>query len=138
MLWGGIKMTLIIIFAIMVIIGFGLIALDHLSGWYAEWNMYVGTIIAAVFIIGLFICIPLYIYSGINSEVQYAQYIQEKDTIESMLDADKDIDRLLLNEKVIEYNNQIILAKMFSQRFITGDYYSKKVDWQALKLIEWR
>lgn len=72
-----------------------------------------------------------------DSEIKYQQLQAQKYTVEQMLDTDQIVDRILLNEKVIEYNNEVIEVKTNSQRFIYKDYYSKDVDWDALEIIEW-
>jgi len=58
--------------------------------------------------------------------------------IEAMLESGKEMDRVQLTLVVLRYNNKIVECRTGSTQIISRDYYSRKVDWQALTLIEWR
>lgn len=79
-----------------------------------------------------------YIIWNKDSEIQHEQLVQERASIEAMLETDKDVDRIALNKLVIDYNNRVIEARNNSQRPIFRDYYSNNVDWMALETIDWR
>lgn len=89
-------------------------------------------------IIALVVGTIAYVPAKRNSEIMYEQLQQEKISIEKMLDNEKDIDRIRLNELVIDYNNRVIRARNNSQRFGYRDYYSNDVDWMSLETIDWR
>lgn len=79
-----------------------------------------------------------YIPSHRSSEIEYMQLIQEKQAIEQMIDSGEAVDKLTLNQRVIDYNNEIIEKQENYKRPIIKDYYSPNVDWEALELIEWK
>ena len=131
-------MTLTIVFSIAVLIGIAFCIWDYYDNCFSDWKPVVGWTIIAICGIALFINLAVWIPSKRNSEICHQQYIQEKQTIEVMLQTDNNVDRLLLNDRVIEYNNKIISVRENSKRYVWQDYYSKDVDWDALELIEWK
>jgi len=131
-------MTLTIIFGISILIGIGLCLLDLLRNWYCDWNVYVGVTIIFFAVVAFIINLIFWIPSAKDSEIKYTQLLTEKAAIESMLETDKDVDRLLINSAVIDYNNRIIQARTNSARPIYRDYYNQNLDWAGLSLIEWK
>lgn len=132
-------MTLIIIFAILAALGIPfLIWQRYIKDCWSIWRGATGACLTIFFGICLIVSILDYVPSKKNSEIQYKQFMQEKAAIEQMISTNKDVDKLMLNQKVIEYNNRVIETKENSKRFIYRDYYSKNVDWNSLELIEWR
>lgn len=131
-------MTLTGVFSIAVLIGIAFCIWDYYDNCFSDWKSVAGRAIIAICGIALFINLAVWIPSKRNSEICHQQYIQEKQTIEVMLQTDNNVDRLLLNDRVIEYNNKIISVKENCKRYVRRDYYSKDVDWDALELIEWK
>lgn len=132
-------MTLNIIFAIGIAAGVPfMIWQSKMNDSWSCWRGVLGLTISIACLTALFISVLCWLCSEKDSEIRYMQLLQEKQTIESMIDTENDIDRLLLNERVISYNNRVIETRENSTRFILGDYYSDSVDWTALELIEWR
>lgn len=132
-------MTLIIIFAVLVLIGILFCIWQALiDDVWNDWRGLVGTIFIAFGGIALVVSIIAYIPSKKDSEIKYMQFIQEKASIEQMISTGENIDKLMLNKRVIEYNNKVIEVRENSKRFVFRDYYSKDVDWDSLELIEWK
>ena len=132
-------MTLTIIFVAVALAGISLVVWGVKDSKYCGiWREATGTFLIVLAGIALIVNLLIWIPSKKDSEIDYQQLLQEKQTIEIMLDGDEDVDRLLLNQRVIDYNNRIIAVRENSQRHILKDYYSKDVDWQTLELIEWR
>lgn len=93
-----------------------------------------GTIvIGSMLIINLITWIP----SKGNSEINYQQLVAERLSIEAILQNDQMVDRMQLNDRVIDYNNRVRFVRENSLREILCEYYSTDVDWGALELIEW-
>lgn len=132
-------MTLIIIFAALVLIGILFCIWQAFVG--DVWNDWRG-VVGAIFIIfgGIFLVFSIieYISSKKDSEIKYMQFIQEKASIEQMISTGENVDKFLLNQRVIEYNNKVIEVRENSKQFVFRDYYSKDVDWDSLELIEWK
>lgn len=130
-------MTLTIIFAVLLVVGIVLLVYgDSVRG--ETWKLIVGFLLTFVTTISLIMNLICWIPSGKDSEIQYDQWMQEKASIESMLITDKNVDRIQLNQMVIDYNNDIIAVQQNSKRFILGEYYSNDIDWDSLQLIDWR
>lgn len=137
-------MTLSIIFGIIILVGVGLKVSLWWKNRHLEWHEhqwhgldFLGSIIIVVFTVVFIVNFLVWLPSKKDSEIKYHQLVQEKITIEQMLETDKNIDRFLLNERVIEYNNTVIMRQTNSKRFVYREYYSKDVDWDALELIAW-
>lgn len=131
-------MTLNIVFGFGVLVGIAFAIWQFLQE--SEWTIWRGVIgwtaigcCLLALVINLFVWIP----SKKDSEITYRQLIQEKRTVEIMIATDRDIDRLLLNERVIDYNNRVISIMENSRRPILREYYSWEVDWSSLGLIHW-
>lgn len=73
-----------------------------------------------------------------NSQIKYEQLLVEKATIEDILEIDKTIDRLALNEKVIEYNKKVTEYRTNPYRPIIGEYYDQSLPWNELEYIKWK
>lgn len=136
-------MTLTIIFTAGILIGVAFIIWGNFESQrrdcfsYCMWRDILGITLVIACGIALLGNLMAWIPSKKDSEIKYQQLQAQKYTVEQMLDTDQIVDRILLNEKVIEYNNEVIEVKTNSQRFIYKDYYSKDVDWDALEIIEW-
>lgn len=129
-------MTLIIFSIVLVLIGIGLVAWDEFGPslretWFGGGVMFTGWVL-------LVITLLFWIGSTKDSEITYYQLEQEKQTIELIQAENKNVDRVMLNKMVVEYNNKVINIQMRLSRFMYKDYYSKKVNWDALELIEWK
>lgn len=130
-------MTLIIIFAVMCIMCIvGALHIARTS--YDEIKAFFAFLLAGIFGLALIIATVSYAPSKKDSEILYKQLVQEKASIEQMISSGGNVDKLLLNQRVIDYNNRVILHREKSKRFIFGDYYSKDVDWGSLELVEWK
>lgn len=131
-------MTLIITFAILTLLGIPFIVWDSYVDEWSVWRAVTGWLLIIVFGFSLVIAILVYVPSKKNSEIEYMQLVQEKASIEQMISSGENVDKLMLNQRVIDYNNKIIEIKENSKRFVLSDYYSKDVNWDDLELIEWR
>lgn len=132
-------MTLIIIFAVLALCGIPFVIWQYrIKDIWSCWRGVTGWLIICVFGIVLVFAIFGYVTSKKDSEIKYLQLAQEKTSIEQMISSGEDVDRLMLNQRVIDYNNRVIETRENSKRFIIGDYYSKAVDWDALCLVEWK
>lgn len=130
-------MTLIIIFGILLLIGIGLKIWDRRRGGWYNWQNLAGFImipLAGVFFLS---SILFWLPHKKENEITYQTLIQEKNVIEKVLETGSDMDKIMLRDNVIEYNNRIIEIKINSKRFILRDYYSKDIDWDSLEFIEW-
>lgn len=129
-------MTLIIIFAVMCIVCIvGALHIARTS--YDEIKAFFAFCLVGIFG-GALIIATVYAPSKKDSEILYKQLVQEKASIEQMISSGGNVDKLLLNQRVIDYNNRVILHREKSKRFIFGDYYSKDVDRGSLELVEWK
>lgn len=98
----------------------------------------IAIIFFAASVITLVVSTIFYIPSKKDSERLYLQFVNRYEVINKMLDSDVDIDILTSQEMILDYNVAVIKVKFDSKRFILKDYYSKDVDWDSLKTIEWR
>ena len=132
-------MTLMIIFGVILLVGIGFCVWQGFCGnYYSDWKAIIGVTTIVFMIIGIVINSFAWIPSAKNSEIYFNQLIAEKETIELILETDKDVDRVLLNKFVIEYNNKVIEVKANFNRFICKDYYNHNLNWEGLELIKWK
>lgn len=129
-------MTVIIVSGILILLS--ILGLTVANKKYWDTMLILSIIIMLISIVVFLIGTLFYIPSHKESEIKYEQFVQERVSIEMMLENDRDVDRIALNELVIDYNNRVILAKNNSQRPIFKEYYSDDVDWMALETIDWR
>lgn len=132
-------MTLTIIFAVLALLGIPFAIWqyrikDLLSCWRGVFGYSLIVIFGVCSVIAFFSYIP----SKKDSEIKYMQLLQEKASIEQMICSGGNVDKLMLNQHVIDYNNRVIETKENSKRFVFKEYYSKDVDWDALEPIEWK
>ena len=129
-------MTVIIVSAILLTLAVPIFIAANRKDWCTIWVLSLMVLLSSglALITGM-IC---YIPSHKNSEIKYEQLVQERISIEAMLETDKNVDRITLNELVINYNNSVIRARNNSQRPVYREYYSDNVDWTALETIDWR
>lgn len=129
-------MTLTIIFGVLGLIGVILLVLGSKS--YSDGLQASGWVLIICCAVALIINTICWIPSNKDSVIKYNQLIQERVSIESMLETDKNVDRVMLNNMVIDYNNRIIEIKENHDRLIYKDYYNQNLDWDSLKVIEWK
>lgn len=128
-------MTIFIMLGILIFIGINLYNSDPQC---IKFRGSIGLLLFCLGILGFIVNMFIWIPSSKDSEIRYNQLIQEKISIESMLETDRNIDKLLLTKSVIDYNNKIIEVKTNYKRFICRDYYNQDLDWHKLEIIEWR
>lgn len=131
-------MTLTVILGIIVAISIAIILWANQDFWTRDWAMMIGILVLILSMVALAINFAVYIPSKKDSEIKYLQLLQEKSSIEQMIATNKDVDRLLLNERVVEYNNKIISYRINSKRLVFREYYSKDIDWDSLEVIQWQ
>lgn len=131
-------MTLIIIFAVITAIGGVFLFWASKDGFDSSFKLITGVSLLAFGIIMLIIVLLFYPLVIRENTVIYQQLLEEKKAIEYMLDNADDFDRIMLSQKVMDYNNRVILVKARSSMPISKEYHAESLDWQGLELIEWR
>ena len=132
-------MTLITIFAVLVLIGV-LIAKYNIYSNPDSWFV-AGAFGAVIFSISLIIAVLIFAMSKMDSEIKYEQLLKERENIVKTIENGEDLDEITMRDEidilkiVCDYNNRVIADKVNSKRFIIGEYYSKDVDWEALETI---
>jgi len=129
-------MTLIMILAVLILVFSGLTAWGHYTD--GDFRFIGGICLVIVLALAELFAILSFIPSKKDSEIRYKQLVQERISIVQMLENDRDVDRIVLNKAVIDYNNRVIAEIENSRRFIFRDYYSEGVDWESLEIVEWK
>lgn len=129
-------MTVIIVCAFLLVLSTSVFIVANRKDWIIPACFSLVIFIASIvfLIVGMIIYIP----SHKDSEIEYEQLVQERRSIEAMIETDNAADRIALNGLMIDYNNRVIQAKNNSQRPIFKEYYSNNVDWMALEIVDWR
>lgn len=130
-------MTLLIIIGILIV----LFILLMIAGVKSDFDDLVamGTALLLTAIVCFVIATVNLVNSDKNGLVDYQQLKQEKQLLQAMVEDNNIVDRFdsILPNKVKEYNDKVIFIKVDSTRWIAKDFYSKRVDWQSLELIDW-
>ncbi len=133
-------MTLTIIFGVAILAGISLKIWDSNRDKYSDgiWVDMFGFILIIISTIALLINMACWIPHKKDNQILLQQLNQEKQIIEQILDSGADLDKIMIRQDIINYNNKIIEIKINSKRFILKDYYDKNIDWDAFELIEWK